>query len=108
MIVVGLTGGIATGKSTTANLFRERGLAIFDADLWVHQFLNASGPAVSRVSEVFGSEFIRADGSVDRHGLGRRVFQSPSDREKLELILHPLVAAKREVFLLHEQFLNFY
>ncbi len=103
MIVVGLTGGIATGKSTTADLFRERGLAVFDADICVHEFLDASGLAVEKVREAFGSGVLKADGSVDRHALGRRVFQCPFDRKKLEQILHPLVAAKREEFLLQER-----
>lgn len=99
MIVVGLTGGISTGKSTTANLFRERGIAVFDADRSVHRLLGVAGLAVAEICAVFGDEVLREDGSIDRHLLGQRVFQNELDRRKLEHILHPLVACDREEFL---------
>ena len=103
MIVVGLTGGIATGKSTTADLFRERGIAVFDADCSVHHLLGVVGSAVSEICAVFGNEFLREDGSIDRSLLGQRIFQNEADRLKLEQILHPLVARDREAFLARQR-----
>ena len=103
MIVVGLTGGIATGKSTTADLFRERGIAVFDADRSVHHLLGVAGPAVAEICTVFGNEVLREDGSIDRNLLGQRVFRNEADRRKLEQILHPLVARDREAFLARQR-----
>ena len=103
MIVVGLTGGIATGKSTTADLFRERGIAVFDADRSVHHLLGVAGPAVAEICTVFGNEVLREDGSIDRTLLGQRVFRNEADRRKLEQILHPLVARDREAFLARQR-----
>ncbi len=70
MIVVGLTGGIATGKSTTADLFRERDIAVFDADRSVHNHMSGAGPAVAEICAIFGEEVLREDGSIDRNLLG--------------------------------------
>ena len=92
MIVVGLTGGIATGKSTIADLFRERGIAVFDADCSVHHLLGVVGSAVAEICAVFGNEVLREDGSIDRNLLGHHVFRNEVGRQKLEQILHPLVA----------------
>ena len=103
MIVVGLTGGIATGKSTTTDLFRERGIAVFDADRSVHCHLGVAGLAVAEICAVFGDEVLREDGSIDRSLLGQRVFQKEADRRKLEQILHPLVARDREAFLTRQR-----
>tara|TARA_B100000575_G_C23028792_1_gene592394 strand:+ start:367 stop:960 length:594 start_codon:yes stop_codon:yes gene_type:complete len=103
MIIVGLTGGIATGKSTTADFFRERGIAVFDADRTVHQLLDVAGLAVSKVVEVFGDDVLRSNGAIDRNVLGQRIFKNEFDRQKLERILHPLVANERENFLLHQR-----
>ncbi len=103
MIVVGLTGGIATGKSTTANLFRERGISVFDADRCVHDQIGVAGPAVAEICEVFGDDVLREDGSIDRNFLGQRVFRNESERRKLEHILHPLVTRDREAFLARQR-----
>ena len=99
MIVIGLTGGIATGKSTTADMFRERGIAVFDADQSVHDLLGVGGVAVSKICSAFGDDVLGGDGAIDRNRLGQRVFQNPEDRSILEKILHPLVADDREEFL---------
>ncbi len=99
MIVVGLTGGIATGKSTTADMFRERDIAVFDADQSVHDLLGVGGGAVSKICSAFGDDVLSGDGAIDRDRLGQRVFQNPEDRIILEKILHPLVADDREEFL---------
>ena len=99
MIVVGLTGGIATGKSTTADLFRERGIVVFDADRSVHYHMSGAGPAVAEICAIFGEEVLREDGSIDRNLLGHYVFRNEVGRQKLEQILHPLVARDRAAFL---------
>ena len=99
MIVVGLTGGIATGKSTTADMFRERCIAVFDADQCVHDLLGVGGVAVAKISAAFGDDVLGGDGAIDRNRLGQRVFQNAEDRSILEKILHPLVADDREEFL---------
>jgi len=99
MLVVGLTGGIASGKSTTAAMIRERGIPIHDADAAVHAMLSAGGDAVVPVLAAFGDEVGAADGSIDRQALGQLVFAAPALRTKLEAIIHPLVAADRDRFL---------
>lgn len=99
MIVVGLTGGIATGKSTTADMFRERGIAVFDADRSVHELLEVGGVAVARIHAAFGDDILDGEGAIDRNRLGQHVFQNAEDRSILENILHPLVANEREEFL---------
>lgn len=105
MIVVGLTGGIATGKSTTAKLFRERGIPIHDADKTVHSLMGPGGDAVDAVVARFGANMLEADGKnqapegIDRQKLGAEIFQNPDKRKILEDILHPLVAEDRDRFL---------
>ena len=99
MIVVGLTGGIATGKSTTSTIFREMNIPVHDADATVHGLMAPNGPATTAIAARFGAEVIAADGSVDRQRLGKTVFGDDELRRDLEAILHPLVAADRDQFL---------
>lgn len=99
MIVVGLTGGIATGKSTTSTIFREMNIPVHDADATVHGLMAPNGPATTAIAARFGAEVIAADGSVDRQRLGKTVFGNDELRRDLEAILHPLVAADRDQFL---------
>ena len=103
MIIIGLTGGIATGKSTTADLFRERDIAVFDSDSTVHHLLGVDGLAVAKVRAIFGDDVLSINGAIDRNVLGQRVFGNAFDRRKLEQILHPLVASEREKFLLNQR-----
>lgn len=95
MIVVGLTGSVGMGKSTTADLFRREGVPVFDADAAVHDLYR--GAAVAPVAAVF-PEAVRA-GVIDRAVLGRRVFEDPAAMRRLEAIVHPLVAAARARFI---------
>ena len=99
MLVIGLTGGIASGKSTTASMIRDRGIPLHDADAAVHAMMAPGGPAVAEVLAVFGEEVAAADGGIDRQRLGGLVFAASPRRAALEAIIHPLVAADRDRFL---------
>ena len=84
MIIIGLTGGIASGKSTTAAMFRERDIPVHDADAAVHDMMVPGGHAVDRVVDAFGSQVLAPDGSIDRQQLGAEVFAAPDRRKMLE------------------------
>ena len=99
MIIIGLTGGIASGKSTTAALFRELDIPVHDADAAVHEMMAPGGVATGKVVEAFGRQVLAPDGSVDRQRLGGEVFAAPERRRMLESIIHPLVAGSRDRFL---------
>ena len=99
MIIVGLTGIYASGKSTVAGWMAERQIAVHDADSVVHDLLTARGQAVSEVIAKFGHSFVAADGGIDRKKLGDHVFFHAKARQMLELILHPLVRENRDKFL---------
>ena len=106
MIIVGLTGSVASGKSTVAGWIRETGIAVHDADSAVHSFLAANGQAVAEIIATFGPGIAASDGSIDRKKLGGHVFANPADRKKLESILHPLVRQHRDQFLRDQQRLS--
>ncbi|MGH7394024.1 MAG: dephospho-CoA kinase [Candidatus Methylomirabilales bacterium] len=94
MLVVGLTGGIATGKSTAARMLEERGAAVLDADALVRE-LQVPGTEVHRaILAAFGQEILAPDGTLDREKLGARVFADPAARRALEAIVHPAVTAE--------------
>lgn len=95
MIVLGLTGSVGMGKSTTADLFRREGVPVFDADAAVHELYR--GAAVAPVAAAF-PEALRG-GVIDRAVLGQLVFNRPDAMRRLEAIVHPLVRAARETFL---------
>jgi dephospho-CoA kinase len=98
MVVLGLTGGIAMGKSTAAAAFRCYGVPVFDADAAVHRLFAPNGTAVDAVAAAFpGSR--SADGAIDRRELGRLVFDDPAALKRLEAIVHPLVRAAERRFL---------
>lgn len=90
-MLAGLTGGIASGKSTVAGMFREHGVPVVDADAIVHELLAPGGAAVEPVAGAFGSDVLSADGGVDRARLAERVFRDPEARAQLESVVHPLV-----------------
>ena len=99
MIIVGLTGSVASGKSTVAAWIRETGIAVHDADAVVHSLLAENGQVVAEIIATFGSDIRASDGSIDRKKLGEHVFANRADRKKLESILHPLVRQHRDQFL---------
>ncbi len=97
MIVIGLTGSIATGKSFVARCFLKLGAAVFDADKNVHELLTFGGKAVKTVRELFPESY--HEGEICRRRLGEIVFSDSSKRKKLEEIIHPLVDKSRKDFL---------
>ena len=98
MKVIGLTGSIASGKSTIAGMFRGFGIDVHDADKTVHQLLSASGAATPLVVARFGKQLITDDGSIDRPALAKKIFGDHQARLELEGILHPLVYQARHHF----------
>ncbi|MBK8208836.1 MAG: dephospho-CoA kinase [Rhodospirillales bacterium] len=97
MLVIGLTGSIAMGKSTAAGMFRQLGIPVHDADSTVHALLAKGGAAVAAINRAFPG--VVSDGAVDRKQLAARVFEDPMALRRLESILHPLVTEKRDIFL---------
>ncbi|MCV0394648.1 MAG: dephospho-CoA kinase [Rhizobiaceae bacterium] len=95
MIVLGLTGSIGMGKSTTARMFAEAGVPVHDADAAVHRIQN--GPALEAIAAAFPGVVV--GGRVDRDRLGKAVFGRPEALRRLEAILHPLVRADSDAFL---------
>lgn len=91
MLRVGLTGGIASGKSTVARVFRELGAHVLDADRIAREIVPPGSPALARIARAFGKEMIRPDGTLDRAALGAVVFADAGKRRVLEGILHPLI-----------------
>ena len=91
MFAVGLTGGIASGKTTVSNLFAEHGVPVIDTDVISRQLLEPGGVGYDQVSEHFGEQILAADGSIDRRALRRIVFSDPTQKSWLEKMLHPLI-----------------
>lgn len=91
MKVIGLTGGIGSGKSTVARLFAEHGARVIDADKIGHDVYRPGTSAWEGVVAAFGRDVIAADGTIDRAVLGRRVFADPAARARLNAIVHPLI-----------------
>jgi dephospho-CoA kinase len=89
--VVGLTGGIGSGKSTVADLFVAQGASLVDTDLIAHQLTASAGRAMPPIISTFGKEIADAQGALDRAAMRRLVFADPAARIKLEAILHPLI-----------------
>ena len=88
---VGLTGGIASGKSTVAQLLVELGAVLIDGDALAREVVARGTPGLAQVVEEFGEELLTAEGDLDRAALGRIVFSDESARRRLEAITHPLI-----------------
>lgn len=99
MIVVGLTGSIGMGKTTTAGLFADEGAAVFDADAAVHNLYAPDGAGVAPLCQAFGEQIKNENGGVDRGALGALVREDEAAFAKLEVIVHPLVGEERRAFL---------
>ncbi|WKN50165.1 dephospho-CoA kinase [Nocardioides sp. Arc9.136] len=88
---VGLTGGIASGKSTVSAILAELGAIVIDGDLLAREVVEPGTPGLERVVEAFGPEVLTAEGALDRPALGAVVFADEARRKELEAIVHPLV-----------------
>lgn len=93
---IGLTGGIASGKSVVAGLFAARGVPVIDTDRIAREVVEPGQPALARVVEAFGDGVLDEAGRLDRRALRERVFADPGDRRRLEGILHPAIMAELE------------
>jgi dephospho-CoA kinase len=89
--VVGLTGGIASGKSTIADCFADLGVAIIDTDVIAREIVSPGSAALEEIRVKFGDEVIGQDGSLDREVMRKIVFSDESERQRLEAILHPRI-----------------
>jgi dephospho-CoA kinase len=108
-LVVGLTGGIGSGKSAAAEEFERLGAAVVDTDVIAHELTGSDGLAIAGIKELFGEEAIGPDGAMDRKKMRERVFAEPAAKRKLEALLHPLIreesarriAAARTPYVVH-------
>ena len=92
--IVGLTGGIGSGKSTVADLFAARGALLVDTDLIAHELTGPKGAAMSEICAAFGELVLSPDGALNRSAMRRLVFSDASAKIRLEAILHPMIRAE--------------
>jgi dephospho-CoA kinase len=97
-LLVGLTGGLATGKSTVSRVFQSLGCVVLDADVLAREVVEPGQPALAAIVREFGPEVLQPDGTLDRKRLGGIVFADPDRRRRLEAITHPAI---RDRFLAH-------
>lgn len=95
-IVIGLTGGIGSGKSTVADLFAAQGVAVVDTDLIAHDLTGPTGAAMPEILAAFGDSVRQPNGGLDRVAMRRQVFADPQVRQQLEGILHPRIRSEAE------------
>ncbi len=93
-LLIGLTGGIGSGKSAAAQTFEKLGVRVIDTDQISQQLTQSQGAAIPAIRETFGSEFIDASGALDRSQMRERIFSNPADKKRLEAILHPAILAE--------------
>lgn len=94
-LLVGLTGGIGSGKSTVSRMFRDLGCLIIDADLLAREVVEPGQPAYDTIVAEFGREILEPDGQIDRKKLGILVFNDPEKRKRLEELTHPEIRARQ-------------
>ena len=92
--VVGLTGGIGSGKSAAAARFAQHGISVIDTDMIARELTAANGAAMPAIKQQFGDEFITPDGALNRERMRQSVFSETKTKKKLEAILHPLIRAE--------------
>ncbi len=93
MLIIGLTGGIGSGKSTVAERFADRSVPCIDADLLTRELVEPGTPLLAEITNAFGPEMVDEDGRLDRRRLRTQVFADPTARKRLEGLLHPAVYA---------------
>ncbi len=96
MLVVGLTGGIGSGKSTVAELFAQHGVPVIDTDQIAHDLTRSEGQAMPLIQAQFGADYVGPEGALNRAFMRRAVFGDAALRRKLEAILHPLIHSRVE------------
>ena len=101
MFVVGMTGGIGSGKSTVADAFAALGVPVIDTDVIARELTAPGGAALQAIRAAFGETLVQADGTLDRVALRRRVFADAAARHQLEAILHPAIRQRVEQTLAH-------
>lgn len=95
MVLIGLTGGVATGKSTVAKMFKKCGAIVIDADELVREVVQPGKPAWRDIMRRFGTSVLNSDSTINRQVLGQIVFHDRTKRRKLEQIIHPRVAQQQ-------------
>jgi dephospho-CoA kinase len=93
-LCVGLTGGIGSGKSTVASLFKECGVLVIDSDIISHEMTQPGGMAIAAIRTTFGDDYIDASGALNRALMRQLIFSDHAAKLKLETILHPLIRAQ--------------
>lgn len=103
-MLVALTGGVASGKTSVSDRLAAQGVPVVDTDLIARQVVAPGSPGLDRVVEAFGPDILDASGDLDRRALRERIFARPELRERLEAILHPLIEteARRQVAAHHQ------
>jgi dephospho-CoA kinase len=91
MLKIGLTGGLASGKSTVAVRFAARGVPVIDTDMIARELVEPGLPALQQIRAAFGPAALTAQGRLDRTWLRQQVFANPAQRQRLEALLHPLI-----------------
>lgn len=95
MMLVGLTGGVATGKSTVSKMFKQCGAVVIDADALAREIVQPGKPAWREIVRAFGKDMLNPDRTIDRHSLGTMVFHDKKKLHRLERIIHPRVAREQ-------------
>ena len=95
-MILGITGGIATGKSSVAKIFRELGAAVLSADELAREVVAPGSPLLARLAERFGATVLREDGGLDRPALAAIIFADPQARRDLDGLMHPAIATLAE------------
>jgi len=95
-LVIGLTGGIGSGKSAAADAFEKLGATVVDTDAIAHALTGPGGAAVAEVARQFGKAFVDASGAMDRKRMRDLVFSDAEEKQRLEALLHPLIRAESE------------
>ncbi len=95
-LVVGLTGGIASGKTTVSDLFTALGVPIIDADIEARQAVQSGSPGLERLVQAFGQQILTPEGELDRAAMRQRVFSHPDDLQTINAILHPIIGQQMQ------------
>lgn len=95
-MIIGLTGSIASGKSTVAEMLREKGFPIVDADEIARLVVEPGTSVIKKISQTFGSEVLNEDGALNREKLGERIFGDVEERGKLNAIIHPAIRSEMQ------------